>query len=217
MYLCNLFGKSQSIHCIYIFYSRISETTTLLDSLKVFEKLKLEVPDYLDKIKVIAGSLDQPGLGIEESDLNEIIDNVELVIHSAAEVRFDRSLIELANVNLRGTRELLKLSTRMRKLRLFTYISTCYSNCILDTIEERFYDPPLDPNLLIELTEKYSQGGERQEIFELLTTKFISPWPNTYTFTKALSESLVKSFEKDIKICVVRPSIGKIIFFLFSN
>lgn len=179
----------------------------------MFDKLKLEIPNYLDKIKIIRGSLGEPGLGIDENDRNDIIDHVELVIHCAADVRFNRSLFELVKVNLCGTLDLLKLSTLMTKLRLFTYISTCYSNCIIDTVEERFYDPPIDPNVLIKLTESYADGGDRQEVFELLTSKFIHPWPNTYSFTKALSESVVKSFEKDIPVCVVRPSIGKEFFF----
>lgn len=173
----------------------------------------MDVPNYLDKVKMIEGSLDQPGLGIQEEDIKDIIDNVELVIHAAADVRFNRPLIELTKVNLKGTRELLTLCKSMRKLRLFTYISTCYSNCIMDKVEERIYDPPIEPNLIIELAERYSEGGERQELFELLKAKFMHPWPNTYTYTKALGESIVKSFSNDFPTCVVRPSIGKMAMF----
>lgn len=187
----------------------LTDIFNIIDSLKVFDKLKLEIPNYLDKIKIIGGSLNDPGLGMDENDRNDIISNVELVIHCAADVRFNRSLFELVKVNLCGTAALLRLSTQMEKLRLFTYISTCYSNCILDTVEEKFYDPPIDLNTLLKLTESYEDGGQRQDVFELLTNQFIHPWPNTYTYTKALGESLVKSFEKDFPICVVRPSIGK--------
>ncbi|KAH9645169.1 hypothetical protein HF086_005714 [Spodoptera exigua] len=35
----------------------------------------------------------------------------------------------------------------------------------------------------------------------------IKNWPNTYTYTKAVAESLVEAMGKDLPICVVRPAI----------
>lgn len=37
----------------------------------------------------------------------------------------------------------------------------------------------------------------------------MAQWPNTYTFTKALAESLVKEECVDLPVGIFRPSIGK--------
>lgn len=44
-------------------------------------------------------------------------------------------------------------------------------------------------------------------------SSLIKGWPNTYTFTKAVAEELVRTMGKDLPLCVVRPSIGKCFFF----
>lgn len=37
--------------------------------------------------------------------------------------------------------------------------------------------------------------------------EIIGRYPNTYTFTKALTERMLKKRRGDLKICIVRPSI----------
>jgi fatty acyl-CoA reductase len=39
--------------------------------------------------------------------------------------------------------------------------------------------------------------------------RLLKNWPNTYTFTKAIAENVVREFGKGLPIAVVRPSIGK--------
>lgn len=42
---------------------------------------------------------------------------------------------------------------------------------------------------------------------EKKTKDLISPYPNTYTWTKSLSENLIESEKEHLPICIVRPSI----------
>ena len=40
-----------------------------------------------------------------------------------------------------------------------------------------------------------------------MTAGLIPPWPNTYTYAKALAETVVSSDHTQLKIAIVRPSI----------
>lgn len=94
-------------------------------------------------------------------------------------------------------------------LQVFIHVSTAYSNCPLREIDERFYEPQCDPYKMIELAERVDRKEMDSETLVILTPKIIRPWPNTYSFTKALCEDLVKDYGERLPIAVVRPSIGK--------
>jgi alcohol-forming fatty acyl-CoA reductase len=49
-------------------------------------------PSYKDKVRAINGDLCEPGLGISPEDRLELINNLNIVFHSAATVRFDEPL-----------------------------------------------------------------------------------------------------------------------------
>lgn len=165
-------------------------------------------PNYLKRIHVIEGYIREIDAGISEKDKQTIIDNVDIIIHAAADVRFDVSLEELTLVNLRGTRELLKIAEQVKQLQMFVYVSTAFSHCYQENIDEIFYECPFDPDKMIKLVETMEQNGE-SDILEIITDSVISPWPNTYTFTKALSEEIVRRYGTKIPTIVIRPSIGK--------
>lgn len=42
--------------------------------------------------------------------------------------------------------------------------------------------------------------------------RVISPWPNTYAFTKALAEDLLRANNKSIPLGIFRPGIGEFYF-----
>lgn len=41
--------------------------------------------------------------------------------------------------------------------------------------------------------------------------------PNTYAYTKGLTEHLVNGYSGKIPIVITRPSIGKVIYLFYSN
>lgn len=162
----------------------------------------------MNRIKVISGDLYKTRLGISEDDLLELQRNVHIVIHAAADVRFNLPLLELVQSNLRGTREILEIAKQMPLLETFAYISTAYSHCPRDVIEEKFYEAPMDPNFWLKMLE-LNPSERDKEIIEILTPHIMTSWPNSYTFTKALSEQLVRQYGSDFPILVIRPSISK--------
>lgn len=161
----------------------------------------------MDRVHPIEGDLQKLQLGISEEDRQTIIENVHIVLHSAADVRFDETLQKLLLINLRGTREVLRLTEQIKNLQIYIHISTAYSHCPRQHIEECFYDAPMTPYQMLDLAERLK--GHDQEEVEVMTERLISPWPNTYTYTKALTEELVRDYRSKFTIAVIRPTISK--------
>lgn len=81
------------------------------------------------------------------------------------------------------------------------YVSTAYSNCNRKEIDEVFYEPPMT----YEDVDRILQTNANTSNLNIL-----GEWPNTYTFTKAISEDLVRRKGGQIPVGVFRPAIGKI-------
>lgn len=122
-----------------------------------------------------------------------------------ADVRFDETLKEAVETNVRGTHEMLKLAEQMSRLVCFMYMSTAYANCPQRKIEEKFYETPVDPGVMIKFAEKITD--ETADTINILADRIVHPWPNTYAYTKALAEELMRVYSKKLPIVVVRPSI----------
>jgi len=78
--------------------------------------LRLENLDILSKIIPIVGDVTLPELGISEQDRKLICEEVSLVIHSAATVKFDEKLKLALDVNVNGTKRIIELCKRMKLL-----------------------------------------------------------------------------------------------------
>ncbi|EDS35447.1 fatty acyl-CoA reductase 1 [Culex quinquefasciatus] len=182
-------------------YERLA---SILGSEPIFTTYHSNPEHYHDKIKIIDGDISKNQLSISNDDLSYVVNNANIFFHAAADVRFDESLKESVETNVRGTLEVLKIAAQAKVLDVFVYISTAFSNCTRNTIEEKFYKPQVDPYLLIKLVEM----EQDEESFEVLSRKIIEPWPNTYAFTKALAEDLVRQFADKVPVAVIRPSIG---------
>lgn len=141
-------------------------------------------PDYMQRIRAIDGNTREIRIGLINEIHDELIENINIILHAAADVRFDNTLKELSLVNLRGTRELLKLAEKCKKLDMFAYISTAFSHCEQKYIEEKFYEAPMDPEEMIKIAEYYEKHQENEIQLDILTENFVHPWPNTYSFSK---------------------------------
>lgn len=189
-----------------------AERLNTLYSGPLFVLLQRKDPNYMERIQVVEGNTRKLHAGLTDKIRNELIENVNIILHAAADVRFDNTLQELSLVNLRGTRELLKLGEECKQLQMFAYISTAFSHCEQKFIEEKFYEVPIDPEEMIRIAEYYETHSQESQLLEVLTDNFVSPWPNTYSFSKALSEELMRQYGQKIPIVVIRPSISKFKF-----
>lgn len=197
-------SKKQKTH-----EERIAETY----STALFVRLRQLDPHYLDRVGVIDGDVGRPNLGISAANIAMLSDRIEIVIHAAANVRFDCPLETIVLVNVRGTRDLLRIAKGFKCLQTFVYMSTayCHSHKLNQSTAEQFYRTPIEPEAIIRLAERYevNDGREGNELLMVLTDKFIHPWPNTYSFSKAITEDLIRRSLDELPIVVIRPSIGK--------
>ncbi|XP_046683798.1 fatty acyl-CoA reductase wat-like [Homalodisca vitripennis] len=154
------------------------------------------------KVMAISGDCTLPGLGLSEANKQFLLESVTVVFHVAATVRFDEDLSTAVSINVVGTKAILDLAQGMTKLKAFVHISTAYSQCHLQHIEEKFYTPQYNPEKLIRLTECVDK-----DFLEHLTPILLKESPNTYIYTKAVAEELVKTYSKVLPVSVFRPSI----------
>ncbi|XP_053948997.1 putative fatty acyl-CoA reductase CG5065 [Anastrepha ludens] len=168
---------------------------------KLFERLREEQPQNLQKVHPIAGDCTELGLGISEADLMRL-QNVNIIYHSAASVRFDDPLRDAILMNTRGTYELIKIAETLKHLKVFMHVSTTYCYPNRRVVEEKFYPPYADWRTTIKLAETYST-----ESLNILNLKYSDFQPNTYTFTKSLAEQIIKEYKDRLPLVIFRPSI----------
>jgi alcohol-forming fatty acyl-CoA reductase len=105
----------------------------------LFDRLKQEKPKFRHRIVAITGDCVLPGLGICAAERAMLQQNVQIVFHVAATVRFDEKLKLALGINVCGTREILQLAREMADLKAFVHVSTAYSNCNRSEVQEKYY------------------------------------------------------------------------------
>ncbi|XP_013888639.1 fatty acyl-CoA reductase 1 [Austrofundulus limnaeus] len=169
---------------------------------KLFEKLQAEQPDFAEKIVAVNSDLTLQELDLSKEDQSFLVENINVIFHCAATVRFNEPLKDSMQLNVLATQKMLALAHRMKHLEVFIHVSTAYAHCDREVIEEVIYPPPVDYRKLID-----TLSWMDDDLVSTLTPKLIGERPNTYTFTKALAEYLVLQEAGDLNIAIVRPSI----------
>ncbi|XP_075737404.1 putative fatty acyl-CoA reductase CG5065 [Rhipicephalus microplus] len=110
--------------------------------MQLFQRLRQERPQAFQKIVVLEGDLTLPDLGLKPKDRQLLLDTVNVVIHSAATVKFDEPIKNAVKMNLNGTRRIIELCNEMENIKVFVHVSTCYCNCDRGEIKEEIYPAP---------------------------------------------------------------------------
>ncbi|XP_065225972.1 putative fatty acyl-CoA reductase CG5065 [Planococcus citri] len=168
----------------------------------LFNILKTERPQTLQKLKVIPGDITEAKLGISESDMILLRNKVNVVFHAAATVRFDEDLKIAIEINLLGTQKVVEFCKQLENLEALVHVSTAYSNCNRSEVEEKIYPVPYTVDKIVQSTYWMNE-----ELIAEHTAQIIGSWPNTYTFTKALAEHVVSEVSSEFPVSIVRPSI----------
>lgn len=85
---------------------------------QVFENLRRDQPQVMDKVIPVAGDVTLPGLGISPQDLKLICEDVSIVFNSAATVRFDEDLKTAVELNVKGPQRLMQVCHQMKRLEV---------------------------------------------------------------------------------------------------
>lgn len=107
----------------------------------------------MQKIIFVNGDIAEENLGLSKDDEAMLADEVDVVFHCAANVRFNDPLKDAVNINTTGTLRLLNLALKMKNLKVFSYMSTAFSQSYQKDLEEKYYPSNLDVFEIIKLTE----------------------------------------------------------------
>uniref|UniRef100_T1ITA3 Fatty acyl-CoA reductase n=1 Tax=Strigamia maritima TaxID=126957 RepID=T1ITA3_STRMM len=164
--------------------------------------LRSENPEALSKIISINGEISEPDFNLSIDNVKILTENVSVVFHFAASVRFTEPLKQSIRSNLMPINFLLQLCRKMHSLVALIHLSTAYSNCTKSFIDEIVYPAIVPPKTIIEIINNFSEV-----ITEKISPILIGDHPNSYTFTKCLAETLIKQDHGNIPAAIVRPSI----------
>lgn len=109
--------------------------------------------DRLSKIHLVDGDVSIEGLGMKPEDAKNIAQNVNYVIHSAANVSLDDPIQKTLMNNYVSTRNVLKICEGIVKLRAYVHISTAFVNINFPkgtTVKEKIY-PLLNGDKVIQV------------------------------------------------------------------
>ena len=141
-------------------------------------------PDELtlvgDRVTVIDGDVTAPYLGLDAKTFANLAQQVDSVLHCAAAVRFDQSLVEARHINVEGTRQALQLARHARqngREGRFDYISTAYV------------------------------AGKRKGLILEDELEHKKGFRNTYEQSKYEAEQMVRLVQDEIPTTILRPSI----------
>ncbi|KAL9542684.1 hypothetical protein MBANPS3_008490 [Mucor bainieri] len=142
-----------------------------------------------NKIIPISGDIISPDLSMSEGDREQITENVHVVIHCAATLNYSERLDLALETNTLGTLRMMDLADECKQMEAFIHMSLAYTDPNLPNghIQERVYPMQVgDPEeLLTEIVDL-----ELQDIPKM-TQRILAHYPNTYTFTKSLTEHLI--------------------------
>ncbi|KAG7295462.1 hypothetical protein JYU34_021651 [Plutella xylostella] len=155
----------------------------------------------LSKISVVAGDTSKSLVGLSETD-RQTCRTANIIVHSAASVRFDEGLKKAVLLNTRGTKYMLEMAKECPNLELFIHMSTAYCHPEEPVLDEKPYPPPVDPHEIIHVLETTDDGT-----IDILTAKLLGVYPNTYAYSKALAESLVTDAMETMPVLLLRPSV----------
>lgn len=179
----------------------IEERLEAITCLQLFQPIRKVTPDVLHKLFPVAGDITELELGLSRDDLNRM-KNVSVIFHSAASVRFDDSLKYAVLLNTRGTREVVKFAETLPNLKSVLHVSTTYSNCHKNVIEEKVYEELADWRKTIDICENLDE-----DMIDIVTQQYTNFMPNTYVFSKNLAEKVVEDYKEKVPLVLFRPSI----------
>lgn len=145
------------------------------------ERYGLWSSSFTNRIDTVDGDLSVPRLGLSSCDYARLAEGVDAIYHAGADVDWVRPYRALRDVNVIGTRELLRLACAARPaaFHFVSSLSVCYA------------------------TDGPSSVGEQDDMLP-----FVDRLPLGYAQTKCVAESLVgEAGRRGLQTSIHRPSL----------
>ena len=163
-----------------------------------------EKPKMMEKIHPVWGDISESNFGLSDEDMNYVLDNTQIVFHLAASLKLEAPLKTNIIMNLTSVKQMCDIAKKMKNLLAMIHTSTAF--CIVEhvNVEEKVYDVDVNPLDVIE-KEKFMSEKELSAVQKKMLGKHL----NTYTYTKRLSEVLIRDEynKSNLPVCFVRPSM----------
>lgn len=91
----------------------------------IFERIREKNSEILNKLVCISGDMNEPNIGLDEEALKLIKEEIDIVFHVAATVRFNEPLKGAANLNTFGTKRIMELCTQIKNLKVSFHSWIC--------------------------------------------------------------------------------------------
>ncbi|XP_050558142.1 fatty acyl-CoA reductase wat-like [Spodoptera frugiperda] len=172
----------------------------------VFDKLRAVKPNFAEQIVLLEGDVADIRLGISDKEWEMVAKDTSIIVHMAATIRFDSPIRDAVVTNVRGTREVISLAKDCKHIKSFVHVSTGFTHATASRIgkdlREEFHPCPISPSAIIGMVETMEDSR-----LDNITAELIKDWPNTYTFTKAIAEELVRTTAADLPVAIVKPPL----------
>ncbi|XP_052738911.1 putative fatty acyl-CoA reductase CG5065 [Bicyclus anynana] len=169
---------------------------------RAFEKLLEQDAKAFRKVRLVPGDILEDNLGIPDIIEQELQKECQIVVNNAACVSFNLPVRKAVQMNTMGTQKVLQLAEKMKKLEVFLHVSTSFCHDYIDVLEEKIYKAKHNPLDIINMLKWMDD-----DTLAALQPELIKPYPNTYGYTKSLSEDLVSQYSGKFPIALARPSI----------
>ncbi|KAG8050268.1 hypothetical protein GUJ93_ZPchr0009g281 [Zizania palustris] len=190
-----------------------------------------------DKVVPLAGDMMNENLGVDDSTLRELTQELNVIVNGAATTNFyERYDVALA-VNVMGVKHLCRLANQCANLEVFMHVSTAYvCGERQGVVQERAFreGETLKEGTYLDVEAELRLVGEQRQKLLLLEEEGNSKearkamkelglararhfgWPNTYVFSKAMGEMMLQEQLLMIRrgdghgvpaVVIARPSI----------
>jgi thioester reductase-like protein len=157
---------------------------------------------WTDLVRVVSGDLCEARCGLDEADHALLTRDVTHIAHCAASVDFDLPIEVAARSNVRTAMMVLELAKACTRLKSMVSVSTAYVQPHRPgalPVEERLVPLPRPAERIYQSI----LDGTADAAALMAETGH----PNTYTYTKCLTEHLLVQHKGDVPLRIVRPSI----------
>ncbi|XP_010427501.1 PREDICTED: fatty acyl-CoA reductase 6, chloroplastic-like [Camelina sativa] len=200
---------------------RLCDEIISSDLFKLLKKMHGSSYEAFMKSKLIPviGDIGEDNLGIEPEIADMVRDDVDVIISCGGRTTFDDRYDSALIVNALGPGRLLSFGKECKKLTLFLHFSTAYvtgkkEGIVLETPlcigENITSDLNIGSELKLasEAVRKFHGSEGIKKLKELGTERAQHyGWENSYTFTKAIGETIIHSNRGHLPVVIIRPSI----------
>ncbi|GKU08195.1 unnamed protein product, partial [Fusarium langsethiae] len=156
--------------------------------------------DWARFIRVMEGDLANTDCGLQARDYEQVCDTVTHIIHTAACIKFDSTVLEALSSNVDSACNILALAKDCRNLEQLVVTSTAYVT------------PPQKGPIYEELVQLPCPASKlesdlRNELLQKHEAIAATGHPNIYSLSKCLAEHLVCEGRGSVPVTIVRPSI----------